>query len=61
MRGGRSNFAATANAFGEGLPMTRKLLSHTQVQTSARCTHLAADPVQTAADGVSRQLATMLQ
>jgi site-specific recombinase XerD len=41
--------------------MIGKLLGHTQVQTTARYAHLAADPVQTAADAVSRQLATMLQ
>ncbi len=51
----------TAVASGQGLPMIGKLLGHTQVQTTARYAHLAADPVQTAADAVSRQLATMLQ
>lgn len=57
----RHTFASTAVASGQGLPMIGKLLGHTQVQTTARYAHLAADPVQTAADAVSRQLATMLQ
>jgi len=57
----RHTFASTAVASGQGLPMIGKLLGHTQVQTTARYAHLATDPVQTAADAVSRQLATMLQ
>lgn len=37
-----------------------KLLGHTQVQTMARYSHLAADPVLAAADQVSKSLADCL-
>lgn len=53
----RHTFASTAVAAGQGLPMIGKLLGHTQVQTTARYAHLAADPVRTAADAVSSSLA----
>jgi integrase len=56
----RHTFASTAVASGQGLPMIGKLLGHTQVQTTARYAHLAADPVKTAADAVSSQIAASL-
>ena len=37
--------------------MIGKLLGHTQVQTTARYAHLAADPVKAAADHVSSAIA----
>ena len=49
----RHTFASTAVATGQGLPMIGKLLGHTQVQTTARYSHLAAQPVKAAADEVS--------
>jgi integrase len=52
----RHTFASTAVASGHGLPMIGKLLGHTQVQTTARYAHLAADPVRTAADTVASSL-----
>ena len=52
----RHTFASTAVASGQGLPMIGKLLGHTQVQTTARYAHLAAEPVRTAADEVSESL-----
>jgi integrase len=52
----RHTFASTAVASGQGLPMIGKLLGHTQVQTTARYAHLAADPVRSAADSVSSSL-----
>jgi len=52
----RHTFASIAVAAGQGLPMIGKLLGHTQVQTTARYAHLAADPVKNAADAVSSQL-----
>jgi len=52
----RHTFASTAVASGQGLPMIGKLLGHTQVQTTARYTHLAADPVRSAADAVATSL-----
>jgi len=52
----RHTFASTAVAAGQGLPMIGKLLGHTQVQTTARYAHLAADPVKAAAEQVARTL-----
>jgi integrase len=52
----RHTFASTAIAAGQGLPMIGKLLGHTQVQTTARYAHLAADPVRSAADSVATSL-----
>jgi len=52
----RHTFASTAVASGQGLPMIGKLLGHTQVQTTARYAHLAADPVRNAADIVATSL-----
>jgi site-specific recombinase XerD len=43
-------------ASGQGLPMIGKLLGHTQVQTTARYAHLAADPIRNAADAVAQNL-----
>ena len=53
----RHTFASAAVAAGQGLPMIGKLLGHTQVQTTARYAHLAADPVKAAADHVSAAIA----
>jgi len=52
----RHTFASTAVAAGEGLPMIGKLLGHTQVQTTARYAHLAADPIKDAADSIATTL-----
>ena len=40
--------------------MIGKLLGHTQVQTTARYAHLAADPVKQAADKIAERLAGAL-
>ena len=40
--------------------MIGKLLGHTQVQTTARYAHLAADPVQAAAEQVTSSIAAIL-
>jgi integrase len=53
----RHTFASTAVAAGQGLPMIGKLLGHTQVQTTARYAHLAADPVKDAAERIALDLA----
>jgi integrase len=53
----RHTFASAAVAAGQGLPMIGKLLGHTQVQTTARYAHLAADPVKAAAEQVSAVIA----
>lgn len=52
----RHTFAWAAVASGQGLPMIGKLLGHTQVQTTARYAHLAAEPVRLAADAVAQNL-----
>jgi integrase len=52
----RHTFASTAVAAGQGLPMIGKLLGHTQVQTTARYAHLAAEPVKLATDSVADSL-----
>ena len=56
----RHTFASAAVAAGQSLPIIGKLLGHTQVQTTARYAHLAADPVRVAADQVSAQIAALL-
>ena len=40
--------------------MIGKLLGHTQVQTTARYAHLAADPVKMATDQVAGRIAAAL-
>jgi integrase len=57
----RHTFASAAVAAGQGLPMIGKLLGHTQVATTARYAHLAADPVKAAAEQVSRAIALELE
>ncbi len=56
----RHTFASVAVVNGQGLPMIGKLLGHTQVQTTARYAHLAADPVKMAANHVAGEIAGML-
>ena len=56
----RHSFASNAVAMGQSLPMIGKLLGHSQVQTTARYAHLAADPVKAAADKVSSNIAGIL-
>ena len=56
----RHTFASAAVAAGQGLPIIGKLLGHTQVQTTARYAHLAADPVKAAAERVSSTIASAL-
>jgi integrase len=56
----RHTFASAAVAAGQGLPVIGKLLGHTQVQTTARYAHLAADPVKAAANGVAQRIADAL-
>jgi integrase len=56
----RHSFASGGLALGEGLPMIGKLLGHTQVQTTARYAHLAADPVRQAAHKIAQSIAAAL-
>jgi integrase len=52
----RHTFASGGLTVGEGLSMIGKLLGYTQVQTTARYAHLAADPVKQAADKIAERL-----
>jgi hypothetical protein len=56
----RHTFASGGLLVGEGLAMIGKLLGHTQVQTTARYAHLAADPMKQAATKISDRLASAL-
>jgi len=49
----RHSFASCGAGAGLSLPMLGKMLGHTQAQTTARYTHLAADPVKRAVDTVT--------
>ena len=53
-------FTSTVVAAGQGLPMIGKFFGHTQVQTTVRYAHLAADPVKEAANHVSGEIAAAL-
>ena len=57
----RHTFASVAVASGKGLPIIGKMLGHTQVQTTARYAHLAADPVKQATADVSASIEAALE
>ncbi|WP_022729412.1 tyrosine-type recombinase/integrase [Fodinicurvata sediminis] len=52
----RHSFASVGAGAGLSLPIIGKLLGHQQVATTARYAHLAADPVQQAADLIGNRL-----
>ncbi len=56
----RHSYASRALALGESLPMIGKLLGHTQVETTARYAHLAADSVKESAARVADSIAVDL-
>lgn len=56
----RHTFASVAVSHGQTLPMIGRLLGHSQVQTTARYTHLANAPVIQTANDVSDILARQL-
>ncbi|MDO5658178.1 MAG: tyrosine-type recombinase/integrase [Paracoccus sp. (in: a-proteobacteria)] len=56
----RHSFASGGLLVGESLPVIGKLLGHTQVQTTARYAHLAADPLKAAATKISDRLAAAM-
>jgi integrase len=56
----RHTFASQGVAMGQGLPIIGKLLGHSQLQTTARYAHLAAEPVIEVADLISTRLAKNL-
>lgn len=57
----RHTFASQAAANGASLPMIGKLLGHSQVQTTARYTHLADDPLAALNDKVADRIALALR
>lgn len=57
----RHSFASVAAASGLSLPMIGKLLGHSQVTTTSRYAHLAADPVRQANDRVGGTIASALK
>lgn len=56
----RHTYASVAAATGSSIPIIGALLGHTQPQTTARYTHLAADPLQDAASKVGARLSAAL-
>ena len=52
----RHSFASKALALGESLPMIGKLLGHTQVQTTARYSHLVNDSVKASGSRVGNSI-----
>ena len=54
----RHVFASRALALGESLPMSGKLLGHTQVQTTARYAHLANESVKPSGSRVGDSIGT---
>ena len=54
------NVSTRALALGESLPMIRKLLGHTQIQTTARYAHLARDSVKASASRVADSIGAEL-
>jgi len=57
----RHSFASVAAAAGSSLPIIGALLGHTQPQTTARYAHLAADPLQEAAERVGERITAMMK
>jgi integrase len=56
----RHSFASVGAASGDSLLLLGKLLGHAQPQTTARYSHLAADPVRAAADRISGTIAAAM-
>jgi integrase len=57
----RHTFASFGAAASLGLPVVGKLLGHTQAQTTARYSHLAADPLHRAADTIGAAIAAAMK
>ena len=56
----RHNFASTGAMGGLSLPMIGKLLGHLRVETTARYSHLADDPVRGANERIASRIASSL-
>jgi integrase len=57
----RHAFASVAATSGMGLPIIGKMLGHSQMQTTHRYAHLAADPVKAAAATVAGKIADAMK
>jgi integrase len=57
----RHSFASVGAGASLGLPIIGKLLGHSQPATTARYSHLDADPVRRAADVIGGQIAASLE
>ncbi len=56
----RHSFASIGLARGDALPIIGAILGHADIKTTSRYAHLADDPVQTAADAISRTIESAL-
>src|SRR5262249_31527720 len=56
----RHSFASVAAAGGLSLPIIGALLGHTQPATTARYTHLAADPLKAATESIGQRIAAAM-
>ena len=56
----RHSYASGGLLVGAGLPMIRKLLGHSKVQTTARYAHLANDPLKAAANRIASRIAEVV-
>jgi integrase len=56
----RHSFASTGAGASLGLPIIGKLLGHSQPATTARYSHLDADPMRRAADIIGGQIAAAM-
>ncbi|MEO8757852.1 MAG: site-specific integrase [Devosia sp.] len=57
----RHNFGGFGAGGGLGLPIIGKLLGHSQPATTARYSHLDADPVRRASDAIGKRLAAAMR
>lgn len=57
----RHSFASVGASGGVSLPIIGKLLGHSQMLTTERYSHLAADPVRAANEAMGRQIAATLK
>lgn len=56
----RHTYASVGAGTSVGLPIIGKLLGHTQASTTARYSHLADDPIRTAADSIGEAIAAAM-
>jgi integrase len=56
----RHSFASVGAASGDSLLLIGKVLGHRQAQTTAKYSHLSADPVRAAADRISGSIAAAM-